>query len=521
MQENNSQNIGNAVVGGINVTPNVNNETNNQVQNTNVNNKTPEPVSTGPTIVQTDLGAKNGQNACPTCGSTDITLNVKTGKLRCNFCRAEFEATKVEGLVEDLSKLNGQIYGSGAQNIVADSNDVVTLKCSSCGSEVVVDTASATQARCHWCRHTLSINQQVPNGSVPDVILPFRVNKDLARMQIEKFVGKRKFFAHPKFRQEFTTENIMGVYFPYMLVDVNGHAHYIGQGEHLVRSYTVGSNDHKETRYDADLYAVERDFDLIIEGLTVESKADRLNNAAHDKTNNIINSIMPFDIENCVRYDSNYIKGFTSEKRDTNIDDLRVLVATQSRDVSRFAANDTLKFYDRGVAWQNEQFEIKGQQWKAAYLPVWLYSYQEVKGNNKLLHYVAVNGRTQETMGSVPIHMPKLLLVSALVEILGIIGAVEIDSDFSWFFLLTGIIYFMIMYSRYRNKGARHLHETETKKTMSNVQCADNFIKHEKGLSNSRINGANNNNVSGQTNTSNNLLNSLSQINDINKIIKK
>ena len=24
------------------------------------------------------------------CGATDISLNVKTGKLRCNFCRHEF-----------------------------------------------------------------------------------------------------------------------------------------------------------------------------------------------------------------------------------------------------------------------------------------------------------------------------------------------------------------------------------------------------------------------------------------------
>ncbi len=518
MQENNPQNIENAAIGGINLTPEAQQVIKDQVQNIKEQG---EPVNNGPRIVQTDADSKNGQNACPTCGSTDISLDIKTGKLRCNFCRAEFEPAKVNGLVEDLSKLNGQVYGSGAQNIIADTSDFVTLKCTSCGSEVVVDTASATQARCHWCRHTLSINQQIPNGSVPDVVLPFRVNKDLAKMQIEKFVGKRKFFAHPKFKQEFTTENIMGVYFPYMVVDVNGHSHYIGEGEHLVRTYTVGSGDKKETRYDADLYAVERDFDLVIEGLTVESKADRLNNAAQDKTNNIINSIMPFDIENCVKYDSNLIKGFTSERRDTNIDDLRVLVATQSKDISRFAANETLKFYDRGVAWKSEQFEIKGQQWKAAYLPVWLYSYQEVKGNTKLLHYVAVNARTQETMGSVPIHMPKLLLVSALVEILGIIGAVEIDSGYSFILLATGIVYFLVMYSRYRNKGARHKHEIETKKEMSNVKCADNFVKHERGLSNSRMRGANNTNVSGQTNTTNKWLNSITQAEDITKFIKK
>ena len=44
------------------------------------------------TIVKTDVGAKDGQDKCPKCGSTDISLNVNHGKLRCNFCRCEFEA---------------------------------------------------------------------------------------------------------------------------------------------------------------------------------------------------------------------------------------------------------------------------------------------------------------------------------------------------------------------------------------------------------------------------------------------
>ena len=116
-------------------------------------------LNEGPQVVQTDVGAKDGQNKCPKCGATDISLNVKTGKLRCNFCRHEFEPQKVAGMQEDISNLEGEILGSGAQDIVADTNDMVTFKCSSCGAEVVVDTAKATQARCHWCRNTLSVNQ--------------------------------------------------------------------------------------------------------------------------------------------------------------------------------------------------------------------------------------------------------------------------------------------------------------------------------------------------------------------------
>lgn len=233
---------------------------------------------------------------------------------------------------------------------------------------------------------------------------------------------------------------------------------------------------------------------------------------------------MPFDIENCVRYDSNYLKGYTSERRDTNIEQLKNSVETQSKDVARFAANETLKQYDRGVAWSSEQFDVKGQQWKAAYLPVWLYSYQQVKGDKKLLHYVAVNARTGETMGSVPIHMPKLFLISAFVEILGILAMVFIDFDYNWIFLTLGIIYFLVMYARYRNSGARHNHETETKSNMSNLIKSDVYVTKRKGLKNSRMDGANNTVVNGQ-NAKRGFLDSITEnnsiVNTINKTIDK
>lgn len=469
-------------------------------------------------IVKTDVGAKNGQDKCPKCGSTDISVNVNNGHLRCNFCRHEFEPEKVTGIETNISKLQGEVLGSGAQDIIASTNDVLTFKCSSCGAEVVIDTANAPQARCHWCRNTLSINEQIPNGSIPDVVLPFTVKKEEAKSEIERFVGKRKFFAHPKFRSEFTTDNIMGVYFPYMIVDVNAHSNLKGQGEHLVRTYSRGEGKDRQTYYDADLYDVERDFDITIEGLTVESSLDKLNKNAKDKTTNVINAIMPFDIENSAKWNANYLKGYSSEKRDTNIEQLKPLVDTEAKDIARFAANETLKKYDRGVAWSSEQLSVKGQQWQAAYLPVWLYSYQEVKKNDKkLLHYVAVNARTKKTMGSVPIHMPKLLIISLLIELLGVLGVVFIDSDYKWFLLLGGIIYFLIIYNKYRNKDARHKHELETKRNMSNLKSVDKLVTRRNGLTNSTMDGANNTSI-GTQNFSTQMLNQLTNQNSVSMV---
>ena len=463
-------------------------------------------------IIQTESSLKDGQVKCPKCGSTDIELNTKTGKLRCNFCRHEFEP-QLAPADEDISTLTGTAVRSGAQDIEDNSEDLITLKCESCGAEVVIDTRTSTQARCHWCRNTLSLNNQIPNGAVPDVILPFSISKEEAQENINAFVKKRRFFAHPRFTREFTTENICGVYMPYMLVDVNGHMELAGKGEIQTACREVGDDDHKHMEYDADLYRVEREFDIFVDDLSIESSSDKLDYSSKEKTTNIINSILPFDTENCVTFNANYLKGYTSEKRDTNISTLKEVIDAQSSDVARMAARDTITQYDRGVRWEEENYEVKGDSWKAAYLPIWLYSYMQIKGRNHQLHYVAVNARTKETMGSVPINFIKLFITSVLVEIggallafiLNLIALMDVfnDSDiqenrgYVWLLLLSGFVFYTTMYLRYRNSDKRHHYEVETKHEISNLIKVDDFMESKYGLNNARILGENSDDLKG------------------------
>lgn len=457
-------------------------------------------------IIETESTLKDGQVKCPKCGSTDISTNTKTGKLRCNFCRHEFEL-ELAPEDEDISTLEGTSIKSGAKIIDESCDDLITIKCESCGAEVVIDTKTNTQARCHWCRNTLSLNNQIPNGAIPDVILPFKVTREDAKAEISKFVNKRKFFAHPTFTREFTTDNVLGVYLPYMLVDVNAKMHLAGEGEILTDSYEVKEDDETHTEYDADLYKVTRDYDVLIDDLSIEASSDKLDYMSKEKTTNIINAIMPFDTENCVKFNSGYMKGYSSEKRDSNFDALREAVIAESSDVARLAAKDTITEYDRGVRWEEEDYHVKGDSWKSAYLPVWLYSYMQKKNGKNLLHYVAVNARTKETMGSVPINFTKLFIYSGLVELFGgliafilnIVASMSIFDDtkfqdsknFFWLLLVSGFIFYYTMYLQYRNSDARHNYEVETKHEIKNLVCEDKFLMNMKGLRNEVIKGEN------------------------------
>ena len=54
------------------------------------------------------------------------------------------------------------------------------------------------------------------------------------------------------------------------------------------------------------------------------------------------------------------------------------------------------------------------------------------------------------------------------------------------------------MYSRYRNKGARHTYETDTKTEILNLRKVDNFVETRKGLESQYISGVNNTRVDGK-----------------------
>lgn len=361
---------------------------------------------------------KDGANRCPKCGATDIKQRPGTDLLICLYCRNEWHGQRVEeefGFGEGLDDLSGTIIASGAQNIAADVSSLMTYKCTGCGAEVTVNTESTMTARCHWCRHIFGVNEQVANGAVPDAVLPFHIKKDDAVARIRQFVDKRRMFALKEFKEQFTPENVVGVYMPYMIVDGKASADVAGQGEIETRRYTQGSGDKKKTYYDADVYQVERHVDFTVDDLPLESSDKRGNLDTGANTNNIINTILPFDTKNAVKWNASYLSGFSSEKRDRDIEHLRPRLEEQLLSIARCEVEASVARFDRGVRWEQERLDVHGTRWVAMYLPVWLYSYHQPGRNGGMLHYIAVNGRTGETMGSVPVQQWKLLTAAITV----------------------------------------------------------------------------------------------------------
>ena len=384
----------------------------------------PEPIRDellAPDPVAIDTAAeelKDGLNRCPKCGATDIRQKPGSDLLICQYCRNEWHGLRVEeefGFGEGIDELTGTVIATGARDIAADAASLMSFKCTGCGAEVTVNTENAMTARCHWCRHVFGVNEQVANGAVPDAVLPFHIRKEDAVARIRQFVDKRRLFALKAFKEEFTPENVVGVYLPYMIVDGRASADLLGQGEVLTRTYTKGSGNNQKTYYDADVYRVRRHVDFTVDDLPLESSTERGNLDTRANTNNIINTILPFDTKNAVKWNASYLSGFSTEKRNQDVEHLRPRLEDQLLSIARAQVEPSARRYDRGVRWERERLDVHGTRWVAMYLPVWLYSYHQPGSNGGLLHYIAVNGRTGETMGSVPVQQWKLLTAALTV----------------------------------------------------------------------------------------------------------
>ena len=460
-------------------------------------------------IIETGKGLKDGQQFCPNCGATNIHFNKKYGKLYCEFCETIFEGETIENLEKNLSNLNGTVIGSGSKKINKDFKDIVTLKCNGCGAKIMLDTKEKTYKRCHWCRGLLSINTRIENGTVPDAILPFKIKKDEADKKIKEYIKKRNFFASRDIKKDISSENIIGVYLPYMIIDAKTYCNFEGVGEHSMRIYHW-----KDTiAHEAKRYKVKREFEIQIDDLATEANEQYVDTSDDSRTNNIINSLMPFDTENSVKFSSNYLYGFSSESRNINIDDVKYEVGIKIKDIARKAINKDLNFYDRGVRWEKENAYALGTQWITCYLPIWLYTYKDK--NKDETHFVATNGRTGKVSGSIPINTKKLWITTIIIQLISILlipktakllGVLEsIDTRFldliyiALAHMLPGPVFFKLIKKIYRRKDLRYKYEKETNYKVNMLSKEDKYIDTIGDLETKKIKGANNDIMYGYT----------------------
>ncbi|MFC0675338.1 TFIIB-type zinc ribbon-containing protein [Brachybacterium hainanense] len=400
--------------------------------------ETRQALARGPQVVDTQRPVADGLDKCPRCGSTDIAYSITLRALYCSDCRScwnEPGAERAFGLDAPIMALRGHQLGSAVMDVREDAS-LMTLRCQGCGAEIMLRVAEQLQVRCHWCRQKLSVSTQVATGAVPDGILPFTISREDAVARIASFIGSRRRYARSFVTEHFRPENVFGVYIPYLVVDGNVHAELHGKGEVTTRTYQVKQGDTYVTYHDAHVHQVDRSFDLLIDDLAVGSSQRFTGNVAH-VTNHVVRALAPYDTENAVVFSSNYLTGFSTQRRDLDVTDVDDEVENRFLAIARTRLEPTIAGYDRGVRWEHEGVAVRGTRWVSVLVPVWLYSYSPPEGPQAGTHYIAVNGRSGITQGSVPVSSGRIWLdacipggivagaLGALGLLLMILGAVS------------------------------------------------------------------------------------------------
>lgn len=468
-----------------------------------------------------------GSSQCPRCGSDDTVFDIVDGNIWCSYCRFRYSPLRYDvSTINSDWGLEGFHVDPGASAAIAQlSSRIMTARCSRCGSDVVFRLDENLKASCHWCRSVLSLDSCYKGSpTIPDAILPFSVTPDQAQSLVDRLVASRRFFADPFFRREYR-QGVKGVYLPYMVLDCHAHASLEGTGE-----VHKGSYGDKDKVYFFDEYAVGRSFDMVVSGLQVESslfrQSDHVRQSLQDqsrgdaypeddgvypeydgvrvedagdvkppsRTGNIVNSILPFDTENMVSYDSAFLNGFNAEPRNLDVKDVRDLALAQCMDIARASAKGTLdKYRKRGVRWDYENLDLRGERWVSALMPVYLYSYLDSKRNS--IHYIAVNGRTGETAGSVPVDKTKLTVFSALISLLMLPFAI-LHPLFT-IACLGGPIFYWYKSTQYTGSTKRHDFVKETKYAVMNTRGFDRLVKKRQESVSSEVSDRNDSDVRG------------------------
>lgn len=246
---------------------------------------------------------------CPRCGGA-IAFDSTIRKMKCPFCRTEFEIETLAGYDRELK---------------SDRTDDMSWQCR--------------------------------DAAEPDLLLPFRVKKEAVRDALQKYYGG-KFLLPGAFKDRNHIDEVRGIYVPFRLFDAGADVRMRYRATR-VRKWSDNEYDYTETRF----YAVSRSGTLRLEKIPVEC-GGRI-------PDDLMEAIGPFRLSEAVDVQPAYLEGCLVEKYDA---DAGQSEARANKQIRRRAEDAFLETVKRYAAVTREAGSIRLTDGKVcgALFPVWL-----------------------------------------------------------------------------------------------------------------------------------------------------
>lgn len=274
-----------------------------------------------------------------------------------------------------------------------DSEDIVregsVSVCGNCGAPLTLNQYTSA-SRCAHCGSYIVFQERVEGEYEPNLILPFKISKDVAVELLHKEFHKKTFLPS-SFLSEKSLEGLEGMYVPFWLYDYQTAYDFAGEGT-KVRSWRSGDTEYIETSY----YDVIRKMEADFEKVPVDASL-----AMDDGEMDLME---PYTYQELEGFDAKYMSGFFGEVYNQSAGELESRAKSKVKDASESLMQQSLTGYDT-VKTRAKNINMDRKRAHYALMPVWMYLYR-YRGKTWRFH---VNGQTGKVVGSTPVSKEKVI----------------------------------------------------------------------------------------------------------------
>lgn len=330
---------------------------------------------------------------CPNCGGA-IVFESEKQEFKCESCDTVFtkeqlseydEMLRNSGQPENSEKIEDFSWQDDSQK--ENLENVRTYSCQFCGAEIITDeTTAATE--CPYCNNPIIVAPMLSGGNRPDLIIPFKIQKEQAEEALKAFY-KGKPFLPKEFKTENKIKEIKGVYLPFWLFDCSVGAN-ITYNATKVRVWRDRNYEYTKT----DRYKIFRKGSIAFQRIPADGSS-KMDDAYMD-------AIEPFDYAELIDFDAAYLSGYLADKYDVDIEKNKPRINERIENSTVDAFRETVTGYG-GVTVSDKNIGVYNGNAKYALFPVWLLN---TKYKDKMYTF-AMNGQTGKLVGSLPIDKKK------------------------------------------------------------------------------------------------------------------
>lgn len=321
---------------------------------------------------------------CPNCGS-NLKFDISTGQMLCSYCGTAADPYSIQKDFDDEKR---------------DTYEATVFTCTQCGAELLSeDTTAATF--CSFCGSTAILESRIGKGRRPVHIIPFSKTIEDCKAAYTKMM-RRAIFAPGELKNPEYIEKFRGIYMPYWVYSFEKKGEITFHG-----SESRQKGDYLITRH----YDIVSGIDASYEGISYD--------AATAFSDDLSNSIAPFDMKACKPFTPSFLSGFYADAKDVDSSvyqqDACDLVTEESFDIlardkicSRYHVKDGSNKHSLRNALHPECTSSQ-----LAMFPVWFLSYRK----DDRVAYAVVNGQTGKAAADLPVDRKKYIAGSLLLAV--------------------------------------------------------------------------------------------------------